>query len=179
MKSRDKQKPLYLHYHSVYSHQKWQGGDLHWGTSTHKVTQPIKDIVIYRDGMPLIKLHDPFITWLYEITWQVKYITFQLKEDLQAPSYKRQWLCSRDQDDVMRKIEKRYIFNFIKLMTTKLCRMVTSGRRFRTSTCTIMFIIFWDFLMVAQIFLWPQVKRSVIISSKLVDTSCLTSCQLT
>ena len=30
----------------------------------------------------------------------------------------------------------------------------------------IMFITFWDFLMVEQIFLSPQVKRSVIISNK-------------
>ena len=29
-----------------------------------------------------------------------------------------------------------------------------------------MFIIFWDFLMVEQIFFSPQVKRSVIISNK-------------
>ena len=31
---------------------------------------------------------------------------------------------------------------------------------------TTMFIIFWDFLMVEQIFFSPQVKRSVIISNK-------------
>ena len=31
---------------------------------------------------------------------------------------------------------------------------------------TIIFIIFWDILMVKQIFLSPQVKRSVIISNK-------------
>ena len=39
------------------------------------------------------------------------------------------------------------------------------------------FIIFWDFLMVEQISLSPQVKRSVIIKIKLVYKSCLTSCQ--
>ena len=27
-RSRDKLKPLYLHYHNVYSHQTWQDGDL-------------------------------------------------------------------------------------------------------------------------------------------------------
>ena len=41
---------------------------------------------------------------------------------------------------------------------------------------TIMFIVFWDFLMVEHIFLSPQVKRSMIIGNKLVYTSCLTSC---
>ena len=44
---------------------------------------------------------------------------------------------------------------------------------------TIMFKIFWDLLMVEQIFLPPQVKRSMIISAKLVLTSCLTSYQTT
>ena len=39
-----------------------------------------------------------------------------------------------------------------------------------------MLIIFWVFLMVEQIFLSPKVKRSMIISNKLVYTSCLTSC---
>ena len=39
----------------------------------------------------------------------------------------------------------------------------------------IMSIIFWGFLMVEQIFLWPKMKWSVIISNKLVYTSSLTS----
>ena len=36
-------------------------------------------------------------------------------------------------------------------------------------------IILWGFLMFCQIFLSPQVKRSLIVSNKLVYTSCLTS----
>ena len=44
---------------------------------------------------------------------------------------------------------------------------------------TIMFLIFWDFLMDEQICLSPEVKRSVIISYKLVHTTYLTSCQTT
>ena len=39
-----------------------------------------------------------------------------------------------------------------------------------------MFIIFWDFLMAEQFFFSPQVKRSLIISNKLVYKSRLTSC---
>ena len=42
---------------------------------------------------------------------------------------------------------------------------------------TILFMIFWDVLMVDQIFLSPEVKRSLIISNKLVCTSCQTNCQ--
>ena len=44
---------------------------------------------------------------------------------------------------------------------------------------SIMFIIFWDFLMVEAIFFSPQVKRSVIICNKLVYMSSLTSCRMT
>ena len=44
---------------------------------------------------------------------------------------------------------------------------------------TIMFIICWDFLMVQQILFWPEGKQSVVISNKLIYTSCLMSCQRT
>ena len=37
---------------------------------------------------------------------------------------------------------------------------------------TITFIIFWDFLIVKKVFYSPQVKRSVIISNKLVYKVC-------
>ena len=37
-----------------------------------------------------------------------------------------------------------------------------------------MLIIFWDFLMVEQIFLSLQAKQSLIISNKLVFASCST-----
>ena len=40
-----------------------------------------------------------------------------------------------------------------------------------------MFIVFWAFSMVEQILLSLQVKRSVIISNKLVYMSWLTICQ--
>ena len=41
---------------------------------------------------------------------------------------------------------------------------------------TTMVIILSEFLMFYQMFLSPQLKRSLIISNKLVYTSCLTSC---
>ena len=41
---------------------------------------------------------------------------------------------------------------------------------------TIMFIMSWDLLIAEQIFLSPQVKRSIFISNKLVYKSYLTSC---
>ena len=44
---------------------------------------------------------------------------------------------------------------------------------------TIMFIIFWDFLILEQIFLSPSVHQSVIINNKLAYTSSLTSYQTT
>ena len=47
------------------------------------------------------------------------------------------------------------------------------------SVTTTMVIIFWECLKFYQIFLLPQLKRSLIISNKLVYTSCLKSCQTT
>ena len=44
---------------------------------------------------------------------------------------------------------------------------------------TTMFLIFWDFLVVKEILLSPQVKQSVIISNKVVCTNCVTSYQVT
>ena len=44
---------------------------------------------------------------------------------------------------------------------------------------TAMVIIFLEFLMFYQIFLSPQVKRSLIIINKLAHTSCLTSYRTT
>ena len=37
LKSPDKLKVLYLHYHSAYDRQNWQSGDLPWGAHTCKV----------------------------------------------------------------------------------------------------------------------------------------------
>ena len=50
------------------------------------------------------------------------------------------------------------------------------SKKWKNEKSTIMFIIFWDFLMIDQILLLPQVKRSLIICNKLVYKSCLTSC---
>ena len=55
----------------------------------------------------------------------------------------------------------------ILLLFTKVC----STDNFLSHT--MISIIFWDFLIVEQIFRSPQVKRSVIIGIKLVYTSCL------
>ena len=58
------------------------------------------------------------------------------------------------------------------LMITKCGRVSVSACecvskvKVKASPATIMVIIFWDFLMFDQIFLSPQVKRSVIISNK-------------
>ena len=45
-RSRDKLKPVYLHYHSNYDHQIWQGNDLPWADFTHKVAQPFVHMVL-------------------------------------------------------------------------------------------------------------------------------------
>ena len=60
----------------------------------------------------------------------------------------------------------------LKNLTYMKCLQVIFSLKRQT---TIMFIIFRDFLKVEQIFLSPQVKRSVINSKKLVYTSCETT----
>ena len=41
VRSRDKSKIFYVHYHNTYGHQTWQGGCIQWGASIHKVTKTI------------------------------------------------------------------------------------------------------------------------------------------
>ena len=47
MKSRDKLKSLYLHYHHALDHKTSQNGDLPWVSLTHKVTQPFGYVVLW------------------------------------------------------------------------------------------------------------------------------------
>ena len=54
---------------------------------------------------------------------------------------------------------------------------VSQEQHDKFQSASVMFIMFWDYLMVEQIFLSPQVKPSMSISNKLVYTSHLTSCQ--
>ena len=54
-----------------------------------------------------------------------------------------------------------------RLMTMKMrLKMKNKSDRYDINRPTIMEIILWDFLMLYQIFLLPQVKRSAIISNK-------------
>ena len=66
-----------------------------------------------------------------------------------------------------------------KVRIRVISHLINDISRVLQKLLTIMFIKFWDFLMVEQTFLLPQVKQSVIFSNKLVYTSCLTSCQIT
>ena len=60
-----------------------------------------------------------------------------------------------------------FIFNFYLKIKNNGCQ---SGTLLKMSR--VIFTIFWHLLMVEQIFILPQVKRSMIISKKLVFTSC-------
>ena len=44
--SRDKLSTLNHHYHTVYDNQTWQGGDLPWRASTHKIASPFNHVVL-------------------------------------------------------------------------------------------------------------------------------------
>ena len=49
-RSRDKLKPLYLHYHIAYGHQNWQDDNLPSSIPAYKVTWPF-DYVVLQDHM--------------------------------------------------------------------------------------------------------------------------------
>ena len=52
-RSREKLKPLYLCYHTAYSHQTWQGYDLPWGVSTNKDTFSSPDLARSGDKLKI------------------------------------------------------------------------------------------------------------------------------
>ena len=89
MRSRNKLKLLYLHYHNIYGHQTSQDGDIPWQPPNHKVIQSFDHVVLQGhvankkhhisitrvsmatklgriiaslDGLLSIMLHDPLIT---------------------------------------------------------------------------------------------------------------------
>ena len=90
---------LYLCYHKASDHQTWQGGDLLWESSTHKVTQPFEivvkwvhvinkkyfslttlpiftasgGVVTYNEELPKIMSQDPLIMQPHMVTWQTEY----------------------------------------------------------------------------------------------------------
>ena len=47
VRSHDKLKSKYLHYHGAYGHQKLQAGDLPWEAFTHNVTPPFSHMVLW------------------------------------------------------------------------------------------------------------------------------------
>ena len=44
--SRDKLKPLHMHYHDAYGHRTWEDRDLPWGAPTHKVKWNFDQVVL-------------------------------------------------------------------------------------------------------------------------------------
>ena len=109
----------YLPYHSIYDHQTWKGGNLLWGAPSYEVlclfshlamrgqvtnyimwkkhyiftvTVPIApDIAgLLLDGLLHIKYCGSWITWSYEIKWQIKNIVSPLPQIL-WPSSLAEW----------------------------------------------------------------------------------------
>ena len=99
--SHGKLKPIYLQYHSAYSHQSWYNGDIPWRAPNYKVIQRSNHVVleghmtdknhfisttrmpmiskfvrmiVYLHGLLPIKLHDPLITCPCKIMRQTKTI---------------------------------------------------------------------------------------------------------
>ena len=68
-RSGDKLKPLYLPYHSAYSHQTWKVGDFSWGAPIHLVTWPLNHMVLLDYGLD--------IQWrasIHKVTWSFNHI---------------------------------------------------------------------------------------------------------
>ena len=77
-RSRDKLKPLYLHYNNIYGHKARQDGYSHL------------------DSLLPIKLYDHIITWFCEITWQTKNIVSPLPQCLWSQKLAGWWLTLSD-----------------------------------------------------------------------------------
>ena len=97
-RSRDKLKPLFLHYYHVYGQNTWQDGNLTWAVSAHKVIWPymtclarsrhkLKSLCIhyhnacdyqtwhegiYNEELRFINSHNPLITWSWKVTWNIR-----------------------------------------------------------------------------------------------------------
>ena len=122
-RSRDKLKPLYIHYQSGNGYQTWQNGDLPWRAHTHKVTQALGQrvlqdhvtnykncistttvpvatkhgrILTYFEKLLPIELHDPLITWSCRVTWQTKFNISSLPGFLWPPTLAGWGLIFRD-----------------------------------------------------------------------------------
>ena len=105
VRSHDKLKTLYHHYHNVWRHQIQHCDDLEWQASIHKVTWKIKQVDflrscdrlkplylhyhnvcrykrdsvrLYNEDLPSIKSHDLLITRSCKVFWQTKYVTSSL-----------------------------------------------------------------------------------------------------
>ena len=98
LKSPDKLKQLYHHYHGAYGHETWYSRDILCEAPNHKVIwcfdhvactvtwqksffhnqiaycYKLGRMVPYLDEFPPIKSHHPLITWSCKITWQTKTI---------------------------------------------------------------------------------------------------------
>ena len=88
----------YLHYHNVYGYQTWQWvltiryshpceshitlSSRGLMTSRDNTTVPMATrpgrVVTYNKKLPIIKLHNPSITWFCEVMWQIRYFKFLL-----------------------------------------------------------------------------------------------------
>ena len=77
-RSRNKPKPLYLHYHNVY------------------IATKFARVVTYFKGLPLIKLHYLLILWFCEVTSQIKYFISSLALDQMAAKNGKVGLTVRD-----------------------------------------------------------------------------------
>ena len=119
MRSRDKLKPSYLHYHDLYNHQIWQDDNFPWWPCVYDITWPFDQValrdhvtywnhhmsatalpigtklgrmVAYLDRLLPIESHDPLNSWSFKIMWQTKIIISPLPRWLWPSNLTGWWL---------------------------------------------------------------------------------------
>ena len=107
---------LYLDFHQTNWYQRWQGDDLPWGSSTLKING-------------VIKSHNKLNTLCFYLQMTCEYQTEVGDLHDRLPPLKSHGpLITWSTYGHLTSWKKAY------LLSTKLCRMVTSGRRFRPQT---------------------------------------------
>ena len=126
MKSSDKSKRFYLHYHNGYGHKIYHGRDIIWRVSTHKFTWPLFEVVL----------------WGHVTKW-IQYISiYRWPKDTKLSKVLtyHERLSSLKKHDPLTKWPtwghmttlKNNFFTFTRLIATKLGRVLPHRKRFST-----------------------------------------------
>lgn len=60
-------------------------------TTTMLISTKVGSVMTYRQRLPIIKLHDPLITWSCEITWQIKNVVSSAPQCMRPTNLAMLW----------------------------------------------------------------------------------------